>query len=363
MGDGTEVKRPDGSYIRYSPVTKRYEPITVSPTIISSMAQFYQLPPNVQQDILQGKPTAYVLNDRGIDTHIARQMIEQERNRIAQERGVSPAQVPAQLLEMFANQFFSGLEPGRVYPGGWVSSMMAPSYGQANRMLSQEEFRALPVSDQRALVEGRAGPQYSSNVASHGVYNPGSQNVSASTGPIGGMQTGFGRLGPSEPDVRTFNYGQYVQSEDDARRVFPEYFQPPGEPQQPWYASPFVPLKTAQDGQVYGKQFDQWVNVATNEVTPWTTIPGGYDGPTPPPPLTEIEFNDQWAGQWNEKTLPPAGTYQAYVGMYNAQYPGVFEPVTPVASPVATPAATPSTNSSQPPGPPSPGMKWVWVPG
>jgi hypothetical protein len=240
MGDGTEYKRPDGSYVRYDQATKRYVPVVAAPTIISSMAQFYKLPSNVQEMILQGKPTGYVLNNRGIDTHVASQMIEQERQRIAKERGIDPAKVPQQLLDMFANQFFAGLEPGRIYPGGWVSSMFAPYNGPTGTMMTRDQFLALPPDQQRSLLDGFAGTDPSQDPlrqyrASTGQYTPGSTNFSAQDGPVGGMPTGLGTLVQPTPDVRQFNYGQYM-TQADYQRLYPEYFQP-----QPVYMPPPQP--------------------------------------------------------------------------------------------------------------------------
>jgi len=277
--------------------------------------------------------------------------------------------VPQELINVYDNQFFGGLEDGRSYPGGWVGGLYQSTFSPSQQ-LTEGAFAQLSPADQRALIDGKAGPQYANNVASSGFYSSGSRNDRAGTGPLGGMATGLGVLGAPEERSQSYDYGKYV-NDQNAPSIFPEMFQVPSEqqsqPPPPWWSSPHVTLKQAANGQVYGRQPRGWVNTATDEVTPWTTIAGGYDGPTPEQPLTEQAFNAQWGaggGQDDGAAVlpPPAGTYQAYVGQYGAQYPGVFG--APATTTPAVPASAPVSGGppagSQPPGPAPAGYHWVW---
>lgn len=56
-----DYRRPDGTWVRYDPVRKEYMPIQPNYTPVTSEAEFWKLPPDVQQKIFTGQPTGYAL--------------------------------------------------------------------------------------------------------------------------------------------------------------------------------------------------------------------------------------------------------------------------------------------------------------
>lgn len=56
-----DYRRPDGTWVRYDPVRKEYMPIQPNYTPITSEAEFWALPADVQQKIFTGQPTGYAL--------------------------------------------------------------------------------------------------------------------------------------------------------------------------------------------------------------------------------------------------------------------------------------------------------------
>ena len=60
-GDGTEVRGPDGNFYRWDPTLKKYMPVPVAATVISSADQFNALPADAQHAILTGSDKTFVL--------------------------------------------------------------------------------------------------------------------------------------------------------------------------------------------------------------------------------------------------------------------------------------------------------------
>ena len=247
-GDGSEFKGPDGRYFRWNSVSQRYEPITSAnglvPTVIATEQQFRALPKPLQDKILSGQPVeGVVLADTGIDT-----------------RAMAP--------EMAASM---GLQPGQVYPGGWVRNLFM---GQTAGLMpySKEEFMALPPEQQKALIEGTSTDprQYQSYADSAGSTPKFSQILGA-----GMQQTGF--QVPSQIGAEAFDYASYL----DQQQYNGIYYPQGSSPEQSYIAQPRV--NTLEPG-LLSRLIKNRTEDPTKQFIPGPPEPAPATPPAAPPP-------------------------------------------------------------------------------
>jgi len=173
-----DVAMPGGGYMRWNEAALRYLPVEPSNlTPITSMAQFFALPQDQQQAILTGQPTGYALINDGTD---------------------------------------------------WISYINTRGMTKPpSRMLSQEEFMALPDAEKRALLDGTS-TNSEFQYAPVPSWTGESETQFRDVGPGGGFATGLftaPRTEYYEGDPLIYDYSQYMQPAD-WQRLYPEMFQP-----------------------------------------------------------------------------------------------------------------------------------------
>lgn len=153
LGDGSEIKGPDGKFYSWNVANRRYEPVLVNPTVISTSQQWFALPPEVRQAIESGTDTSFVLNNNGINPRATGDSYD--RTLAATTDPAARAKIIAQKQAAMQNPWFNGLDANRSYTGGW----MGPAFdryqmtGDSNRY-SRAEFLGLPPEQQAALLNG-----------------------------------------------------------------------------------------------------------------------------------------------------------------------------------------------------------------
>lgn len=173
-----DVAMPGGGYMRWNEAALRYLPVAPSNlTPITSMAQFFALPQDQQQAILTGQPTGYALINDGTD---------------------------------------------------WISYINTRGNTPSpSRMLSQEEFMALPDTEKRALLDGTS-TNSEFQYAPVPSWTGESETQFRDVGPGGGFATGLftaPRTEYYEGAPLIYDYSQYMQPAD-WQRLYPEMFQP-----------------------------------------------------------------------------------------------------------------------------------------
>lgn len=174
-----DVAMPGGGYMRWNEAALRYLPVEPNYyTPITSMAEFFALPPDQQQLILSGQPTAYGLIDDGT---------------------------------------------------GWTGYINSRgNTSQQSRPLSPEEFAMLPDAEKRQYLDG-THPNSKNQMAPVPAWTEyKSQPQVRGVGPGGGFDTGL-LIAPKteyyEGDPLIYDYAQYMQPAD-WQRLYPEMFQP-----------------------------------------------------------------------------------------------------------------------------------------
>jgi hypothetical protein len=188
-GDFAGPLDKDGNptYYEWNPLLKSWQPKVWTPTMITSAEQFRLLPPELQQQILSGKATGYMI-----------------------------ASTPG-------NDWMTNMRVGMNNTGGGAFQAAA---NENSRMLTPEEFWAADPATRQRLLEG-TGPNTQGAAAN---YYPGSVNVGEKLGQgtpgVGGF-TGMFRLpGVQSDEGGRHKYGSYLQTKEQYESVYgppPDY--------------------------------------------------------------------------------------------------------------------------------------------
>lgn len=220
-----DYRRPDGTWVRYDPVRKEYMPIQPNYTPITSEAEFWKLPPDVQQKIFTGQPTGYALL------------------------------------------------------GNWRSGLLAGLQSQLGgngpQPMSDTEFQNLPMDQVLQLLENP--PQRT------GSYQPSQYLTRQDLGPTMGTTDGLLRLPMGGPTSSPIDYNPSLsQTQKDiiANMVPQETYNPnPGTVMKPWdELTTAIEEKPGPGWQIYSTKFSYGNPVRTIAIAPNGTAYIGSEG-------------------------------------------------------------------------------------
>lgn len=220
-----DYRRPDGTWVRYDPVRKEYMPIQPNYTPITSEAEFWKLPPDVQQKIFTGQPTGYALL------------------------------------------------------GNWRSGLLAGLQSQLGgngpQPMSDTEFQNLPMDQVLQLLENP--PQRT------GSYQPSQYLTRQDLGPTMGTTDGLLRLPMGGPTSSPIDYNPSLsQAQKDiiANMVPQETYNPnPGTVMKPWdELTTAIEEKPGPGWQIYSTKFSYGNPVRTIAIAPNGTAYIGSEG-------------------------------------------------------------------------------------
>lgn len=222
--EGDYLGPPDAqgntTYYRWDPTLSKYRVLPYTPTMINNEQEFRLLPPEIQQAILTGKSSGYMVNTSGAG-----------------------------------------------YTANWMTNMQAGmnNTGGTNPPMSADEFRSLPPEQQKALLSG----QQPGAAAIGGFYSKptSGQFDNQNSGLNAGATSGMYQLGQL-PAGRPFDYADYLSVDE-----YDSLMNPPGTPTplqipdvmtgMPWGGMDFFPDATWQYLKPKRGIMSDWVDTST----------------------------------------------------------------------------------------------------